>query len=438
MSQRDRTALYVTLPLSAAMLGAAVFVSYAGGMRRDDRAYQQIDIFTRTLNLVEQQYVEEVDSWEIVYDALEGLVERDPYSRFYDPSGAQRFNEDTHREYYGVGMVVPREGPLRIEYLMEDSPAEKAGLMPGDEILAVDGVNVEDLPEQDATAAIKGPLGTQVEMTIKVAASGQVRDFQVRRDKIAQRTVFRDHFQDPEGKIGYIRIEGFGENTAKEFDEILKDLLRKDIESLVLDLRYNQGGLVPSCRLIANRFLDEGILFGVRHRNSENDRSYTADPRECMAPDLPMVVLINEDTASAAEIVAGALQDHKRGLLVGTRSYGKGVVQSIYPIPLDNENHDTVVVKITTGEYLTPAGRIIEKQVKRKTPVRGGLDPDVKIELPKEQRSNLLERMSLIRVPAKYRDEYLAYHERVMPKRTDRQLDAALKVLRGETVAQDL
>ena len=441
--RHTQAAIYVTLPLSAAMLATAVLVSLAGGMgglREDERPYQQIDLLTRTMHLIENEYIEDVDSWDLVFEALGTMTRRDPYSSFYTPDRADRFTEETQREYHGVGFSVHADAPpLVIDYLFPGAPAEEAGLDAGDQIVAIDDVDSTQMTVEQATSRIKGPLGTRVKLTVQ--RGGEQHTVELARSKIQTPTVFQDHFQDDPadgvGPVGYVRISGFGDHTAEEFDRALENL-PENCRGLVLDLRFNQGGLVESCRTVANRFLESGVIVGIRHRDESQNISFHADPDECRFAELPLVVLVNGDTASAAEIVAGALQDHSRAMLVGTRTYGKGVVQSIYPLTLDDEEGRKVVVKLTTGEYLTPGGRVIEKAVKRSVPVRGGLEPDVRIRLAESTERALARRFELFRVPARYRDYYLRAYELTLPEPPDRVLEAALALLDGETVVQDL
>ena len=448
MTQREaRTAFYLFLPLSLTLLAASIVVAKGPRMPLSDEAYDQIELFTRVSALIESKYVDEVDTWDLLYAGLRGMTkELDHYSAFYPPVEGKRFSEETHRQYYGVGFSV-RNGapPLTIDYLFRGSPAERVGLQAGDRIIAVDGLPIDPEDIGAATARIKGPLGTRVKLTIEVKATGETKDFTVPRAQITQPTVFDEHFKDPHGRLRYLRVGAFGENTATEFDQKLKEI-RTDAEAgqvdgLILDLRFNQGGLVPSCRLIANRFLKAGVIFGIRARDSDDNETKLADPDECWLPDLPLVVLINRYSASAAEILAGALQDHKRALLVGERSFGKGVVQSVYELKVSDDDTDerTAVLKFTTSVYLTPSGRVIEKSLQEQE-AGGGLQPDLKVDLSAEKGAlvELDQRFTLLEIPARYRAEVLASRGQELPDGNDRQLEAAVRVLHGETIAQDL
>jgi carboxyl-terminal processing protease len=362
----------------------------------------------------------------------------DGYSAFYPPIEGKQFSEDTHREYFGVGFAVRRNAePLTIDYLFADSPAERAGLKPGDRIVAVDGRPIDPKDIEKATAAIKGPIGTRVVLSVIVKKTGEEQKFPLNRNKITQPTVFAEHFQDSAGEIGYLRVSAFGENTAAEFDRKVKALIEQQVQGLILDLRFNQGGLVPSCQSIANRLLKGGAIVGIRTRDPEGNRTLNADPEECWLPDLPAVVLTNGMTASAAEIVAGALQDHQRALLVGERTFGKGVVQSVFNLDLDDEEDRTAVLKFTTSVYMTPSGRIIEKTLQSQKGA-GGLAPDVKITLSEDEQDALRQRFAMLEIPAAYRQDVLEAHDWELPEPEDRPLAAALQLLKGESVTQDL
>jgi carboxyl-terminal processing protease len=290
---------------------------------------------------------------------------------------------------------------------------------------------------EEAITLVKGEPGTKVRLTILHAADGSRSDVEVERTKIAQPTVLDAEVIDPQRRVGYVYVEGFGDSTVEELDAAMARLTGQGITALVIDLRYDGGGLLDTCRVFANRFLASGTIVGIKGRDQKDGITHTADPAQCRWPDLPVALLVNGQTASAAEIVAGALQDHKRALLVGDRTFGKGVVQSIYQLPLDDSGTRVATLKITTAEYLTPAGRIIEKSVTRKQKVLGGLEPDLKVKLDEAHDADLQKRIRLMHVPERWRAHHLEATKTEMPALRDRQVEAALAVLRGETPAQD-
>jgi len=445
-----RSALIVTIPLALSLAAAAVVVAKTVGTSTDPRVYKQADLIAKVLARIENDYVERFDddkSWDVVYGGLKQMTKRlDPYSVFLTPKESRPFAEETHKNYVGVGFAANLEAPpITIDYLFADSPAEKAGLLPGDRVMAVDGTTIESLPHSQAIESIKGRPGTSVKLTVLRAADGTTSEVELERARIDQLSVLEARLLDVERKVGYVYVGGFGDKTVEELDRAMERLVEEGVTGVVLDLRYNNGGLLDVSRRFANRFLREGAIVGIRYREPKQGVTHHADPEECRWPDLPLVVLVNGETASAAEIVAGALQDHKRALLVGERTYGKGVVQSIWKIPLEDGNgkeddesdEGSVTLKLTTAEYLTPSGRVIEKRVTRQQKVLGGLEPDVRITLDEARLKELAERFELLVVPERWRERHLAAHSRTLPPLEDRQLSSALAVLRGETPAQD-
>ncbi len=443
MTRNPKRPVIVLYPLLVVLTAAVLYLS-AGNvalLRNKDEDYRKVDLFTHVQTLIEQNYLEQVDGWEVLFSGLKKMAELDRYSTFLTPEEGARFNEDTHRQYHGIGFVVrPKAPPLTVDYLFEGSPAEKSGIHPGDRVVAIDGVPIEQFDEVQATAAIKGEEGTLVKLKILCADDGSLRELSVARARIARPTVFTDYYVDPEGKVGYARLDSFGQNTLSQLDRALKDMADKGVSRLVLDLRFNEGGVVDVCKEVANRFLKSGDIVGIRYRDPDKNMTHKADPDHCSVPDWPVVVLVNRYTASASEIVAGALQDHKRAMLVGERTYGKGVVQSIYPLTLEHDHDRKAMLKITTGEYLTPAGRAIDSSIKRSPDqtLQGGLSPDIHLKLDPKQEIAVARRLRLLEVPSRYRATYLESHQIELPDREDRQLDAALRILRGETVLQDL
>jgi carboxyl-terminal processing protease len=441
MIRRDaRNAFLLTLPLTAALAGA-VLALRSHASERSDRVYKQADLIAKVLALVDSNYVERFDddkSWQLVFDGLKASTNKlDRYSVFLTPDESRPFAEETHKNYVGVGFSALNGAPLlTVDFLFENSPAEKAGLVPGDRVVAVDGVSLEGATLEEAIARVKGEPGTKVRLKVARAAGGS-SDFELERSRIPQPTVLDARIIDAERKVGYVYVEGFGDSTVDEFDRAMEKLAAQGLAALIVDLRYDGGGLLDTCRLLANRFVKEGAIVGIKYRDEKDGVTHNADPAQCRWPDLPLAIVMNGQTASAAEIVAGALQDHKRALLVGDRTYGKGVVQSIYQLPLDESSGRSATLKITTAEYLTPAGRVIEKSVTRKQKVLGGLEPDVKIRSDKAHEQELARRIGLLHVPERWRDHHLEVTKQSMPDVRDRQIEAALAVLRGETPAQD-
>jgi len=442
MVRRDaRNAFFLSLPLTVVLAGA-VFVLRGHANERSDRVYKQADLIAKVLALVDSNYVERFDddkSWQLVYDGLKASTGKlDRYSVFLTPEESRPFAEETHKNYVGVGFsALPGAPVITVDFLFAGSPAEKAGIVAGDRVVAVGGRSLEGLAMDEAIQLVKGEPGTTVRLTVRGPDGGASRDVELERARIVQPTVLDARLVDPERKVGYVYVEGFGDSTVDELDLAMERLVAQGMTALIIDLRYDGGGLLDVCRLFANRFLTAGPIDGIKYRDEKEGVTHAADPAQCRWPTLPLALLVNGQTASAAEIVAGALQDHKRALLVGDRTYGKGVVQSIYQLPLDEASGRSATLKITTAEYLTPAGRIIEKSVTRKQKVLGGLEPDVRVRLDEARDGELTRRIRLLHVPEKWRDHHLAATRQTLPDARDRQVDAALAVLRGETPAQD-
>ncbi len=448
ISREMKSAFLVTIPLTITLVAAAVVVAGGRAEQTDPRVYQQADLIAKVLTRIENDFVERFDddkSWEVVYGGLKSMTRKlDPYSVFLNPDESRSFAEETHKNYVGVGFAANRDAPpITIDYLFPGSPAEKAELVPGDRVLSVDGTSIEAMEADRAIELIKGREGSKVKLAVRRAASGRTEEIELERARIDQVSVLDAHLIDEQQKVAYVYVDGFGDSTVTEFDRAMEPLVAQGATALVLDLRFNNGGLLDVATLFANRFLREGAIVGIRYREPKESVTKRADPAECRHPDLPVVVLVNGETASAAEIVAGALQDQKRALLVGQRSYGKGRVQSIWKIPVEvaggEESERTVMLKLTTAEYLTPSGRLIEKHVGHndKQNALGGLEPDVTVSIDDARAKELKRRFDLVHVPQRWREQHLAAHRFTLPPLKDRELDAALAVLRGETPAQD-
>ncbi|MBL8841898.1 MAG: S41 family peptidase [Planctomycetes bacterium] len=447
MSRDLRNGFLVTLPLSVALVCSALLMAHSRAEEESPRVFQQADLIAKVLTRLEQDYVERFDddkSWELVYGGIKAMTKRlDPYSVFLTPEESRPFAEETHKNYVGVGFATnPAAPPITIDYVFDHSPAEKAGLVPGDRVVAIDGAPIEGLTRDAAIEKIKGQPGTTVQLTVVRAADGAEQKFGLERARIPQASVVGGEIIPGTDGVAYLYVDGFGDATVREFDYSMEQLAQRGMKALLLDLRSNNGGLLDISRLFANRFLRDGAIVSIRYRAPREGLTHRADPAECKWPDLPLVVLVNGDSASAAEIVAGALQDHGRALLVGERTYGKGVVQSIWKIPLGTEEANRAdggeaTLKLTTAEYLTPSGRAIEKRVTRQQKILGGLEPDFTVRLPEERVAELAERIRILHVPARWRAQHLATHGRTLPPLRDAQVDAALAVLRGETPAQD-
>jgi carboxyl-terminal processing protease len=365
--------------------------------------------FTEVYDIVEQNYAEPVSADKAIYNgAIPGMLHvLDPHSNFFDPKSYSLLREDQRGKYYGVGMTVgPRNNKVIVIAPFVGTPAYRAGIHPGDIIVAVDGKPTDNMNTSDVADLLKGPKGTTVHITILREGNDKPLEFAVVRDEIPRYSVDL-HFLIRPG-IGYMHVSGFNETTEKEVQDALDSFNQQgEMKGLILDLRQNPGGLLNEGVGVADKFLHKGQLIVSHHGRSSPERRYTAAHGNG-GHDYPLVVLVNRGTASAAEIVAGAIQDHDRGLILGEVTFGKGLVQTVYPL-----SNDTGLA-LTTAKYYTPSGRLIQrdysnvslydyyfdredinnnanKEVKLTDSGRtvyggGGITPDVKFDAPKGNR----------------------------------------------------
>ena len=334
--------------------------------------YRQLNLFGDVFERVRSDYVEEVGDQELIEAAITGMLTHlDPHSSYLDAKSFQDMQVQTKGEFGGLGLEVTMEnGWVKVVSPIDETPAARAGLQPGDFIVALDGATVQGLTLSEAVEKMRGPVNSTIKLTIQ---RGQDEPFEVAitRDIIKIRSVRSSLRED----IGYLRITSFSEQTAPGVEaavEKLKEEAGGKMVGLVLDLRNNPGGLLDQAIDVSDFFLDKGEIVSTRSRDPEQAQRYNSQDGD-IVEGLPMVVLINGGSASASEIVAGALQDHHRALVLGTASFGKGSVQTIIPIP----GHGAI--RLTTALYYTPSGRSIQAK---------GIEPDIRIE---QARLEILE-----------------------------------------------
>ncbi len=311
--------------------------------------------FTAVYQLVEQNFATKLDPDKAIYKgAVPGMLRTlDPHSNFFDPRDYQLLREDQRGHYYGVGMQVgPRAGKTIVINPFVGTPAYKAGLRPGDVILKVNDKGTDGLTTSEIADLLKGPKGTPVQVTVAREGVDKPIAFNMLRDEIPRNSVEEAFWLRP--GIGYINIKQFNENTSREMEDELKKLGEANIKGLVLDLRGNPGGLLNEGVEVAGHFLKKGEVVVSHRGRSTPEKPYVAR-RSGGGKDYPVVVLVNRYSASAAEIVAGALQDHDRGWILGENTFGKGLVQTVYPL---SENTG---LALTTAHYYTPSGRLIQR-----------------------------------------------------------------------------
>ena len=351
-----------------AFAGGAIFAPSAGAVPERASPYRNLGIFARALSHIETSYVEEVDQDALIYGAVRGMVGTlDPHSSFLDPDEYRVLTSDTEGRFGGIGVEIDvRDGWLTITSVFPGGPAERAGLLPGDQFLDIEGRVARDIPIEEAVRRMRGEPGTHVHARLRRphVADAVVVDIarEVVRVEAVQARVLSD-------RIVYVRLRAFQENTTEELraalDRAVQETARTGgVRGVVLDMRDNPGGLVSEAVLVSDEFLSRGVIVSTRGRAGRQIDQATATPAGTR-PDWPMVVLVNGYTASAAEIVAGCLQDHHRAVVVGTRTFGKGSVQNVIELA------DGSALKLTIARYFTPDGNSIQAE---------GIEPDMVVE----------------------------------------------------------
>jgi len=333
----------------------AVFAQRSAQPKKPDdpEAIESLKKFTDIYSIVEQNYAEPVNSDKALYNgAIPGMLRvLDPHSNFFDPKSYRQLREDQRGRYYGVGMQIGlfRE-KMTVMQVFENTPAFKGGIHPGDLIVSVEGQSAEKMTSDQVATALKGPKGTEVKLTVSREGVSDPLALTLVRDEIPRPSVDLHYLIQP--GVGYIHVSSFIESTSQEVGTALDSF--GDIKGLILDLRGNPGGLVNEGVAVADKFLPKDAVVVSHHGRNSPERIYRAT-RGNGGKSFPIVVLVNRNTASAAEIVSGALQDHDRALVVGEITFGKGLVQSVYPLSEDTG------LALTTARYYTPSGRLIQR-----------------------------------------------------------------------------
>ncbi|MCB9073849.1 MAG: S41 family peptidase [Bdellovibrionaceae bacterium] len=330
----------------------------------DDR-YLNLQIFAKVLNIVQQYYVEPVDSQKLIYGGIKGMLrELDPHTNFLPPDIYKEFESETSGEFGGIGIEISVEdGILTIISPIEDTPAWKAGIQPGDKIVEINGESTKGLSLVEAAQKMKGKNGEKIKLGIMREGLEEPKTYTLAREIVKLHSV---KFVDLEDGYGYIRLTSFIENSAKEMREQLANLKKKqkNIKGIILDLRRNPGGLLDQAVQVSNLFLERGVIVSTIGRDKNKKEVIQAKDSGTYSG-FPVIVLINESSASASEIVAGALKDNKRALIMGKRSFGKGSVQSVVKMG------DGSGLKLTVARYYTPSGISIQAE---------GIKPDIEVD----------------------------------------------------------
>lgn len=380
----------------------------------------ELQLFAQVFEQIRSSYVEEIDDKTLLENAIVGLLaELDPHSAFLREESFLELQEQTSGEFGGIGIEVGVEnGFIKIISPIDDTPASRAGLEPGDIIIKLNDESVQGMGLDEAIDIMRGEKGTELTITVARGNSDGPLDFTLTRDIIKVVSV-RNRWLEP--GYAYVRVAQFQNNTAVEFTKALSKLKKdqdNELKGLIIDLRNNPGGLLPASVEIADALIEEGVIVSTEGRTPSSNQKFMATPGDELAG-LPIVVLINSGSASASEIVAGALQDHRRAVVIGTESFGKGSVQKV--LPLD----DGRAIKLTTARYFTPSGRSIQAM---------GIKPDIEVEqveirtrkkLPRLREQNLAHHLEQEGSKKKSSDDEASLEV------TDNQLYVALNLLKG-------
>jgi carboxyl-terminal processing protease len=417
-----RKVLFCLLGLLVLFNLAVVFkiVTSTAAADPDDGGYTNITIFARALQLIRQDYVDgnKIAYKDLIYSALTGILNGlDPHSQFMEPTAFRDLKGETKSEFAGLGIVVStRDGVITVVSPVEDTPGFRAGILPGDRILRINSATTEKMSLQDAINLLQGDAGQKVTLTIFRPSNKETKDY------VLQREVFRvpsikearilDASQTGGQKIGYVRVTQFSEPTAQELSQKLDQLQAQGMQALVLDLRFNPGGLLSSAVSVCGLFLPpRTMVVYTEGRGPAQRHEYFTDANARPRSNYPMVVLVNSGSASGAEIVAGALKDLNRALLVGETTFGKGSVQTLIQLP------DGSALRLTTAKYFTPGKQIINEK---------GVTPNIKASLDLEQERALL---------LKRRDAQLSPdEEKLAGDQKDPQMDRAIDALKGALI----
>ena len=338
----------------------------------DKTVYEQLQIFSDVLDIVQENYVEEADSEELVEGAITGMLKTlDPHSSYLNPDAYKELQVETKGSFGGIGIEITiRDGFLTVVSPLEGTPADDLGIEAGDQILRVDGEPTKEMTLMEAVTKMRGPKGTKVVLTIMREGFTKPEDFVITRATIAIKSV---RSKTLESGYGYLRLSQFQSTTARDLRQALTKLEKENqpMKGLILDMRNNPGGLLDQAVKVSDEFLDEGLIVYTGGRLKSQDMRFEAHTNT-RPHRYPIVVLVNEGSASAAEIVAGALQDHKRAVVVGVETFGKGSVQTVMPL------RNGAALRLTTSLYYTPSGRSIQAK---------GIEPDIVVEreLPRKR-----------------------------------------------------
>lgn len=395
-------------------------IGFAEKPNKADELYKELELFSDTVSVIRSDYVEEPQPRDLVYGALKGMLSSlDPYSQFMDPDMYNEMKIETQGEFGGIGIEITiQDNLLTIISPIDDTPAFNAGLKAGDKIVKIDGEITKDLTLVEAVKKLRGKPGTKVNITVLREFEKKLLDFSIMRSIIKLESIKKAEIID--SGIGYIRLVEFQEKTARDLEEKLNDLESKGMKGLILDLRNNPGGLLDSAVGVASKFLEEGKTVVSTKGRVENQNFVFKSKNRSRHLGYPIVVLVNGGSASASEIVSGAVQDNGRGIIMGTKSFGKGSVQTVVPLS------DGSAIRLTTSKYFTPGGRSINGV---------GITPDIVVaykETSKEEKKGDEESLRIFEeLMETDKDIEQKKEEEAKKKQYDNQILSAVDVLKG-------
>ena len=395
--------------------------------------YEDLRGFADVLGILQKEYVEETKSKDLIYGAIKGMLETlDPHSAFLPPNMYKEMQEETKGRFEGLGLEITlKEGVLTVVSPIEDTPAHKAGIQSGDQILKIDGEVTKNLTLMESVKRMRGPKGSKVILTIMREGFPQPKEYPLIRDVIPVRSV---RYELLEKQYGYVRLFQFQEKTDSEFDKAVKALeeeAKGGLKGLILDLRNNPGGLLDQAVKISDRFIESGVIVSIEGRREEHKMKFNAHPQDDNLARYPLVVLVNGGSASGSEIVAGAIQDHGRGIILGTQTFGKGSVQTIFSLK------DGAGLRLTTARYYTPNGRSIQAKgivpniiVKPAPPEEEKAAPPKQLPSEKDLERHLMD--------AKEKEKPKVEVKEKEKKPADNQLERALELLKSWEIFKNI
>jgi len=410
MKRKSFLFLAVTAAASAMLMVSAFLVSPAArrpviyAASKIDETYDQLKILVDVMSLIRENYVEEKENKSLLVSAIKGMVrDLDPFSQFMEPEEYKEMKTETEGQFGGLGIrIAIRDNILTVVTPMPGTPAFKLGILPGDKIIKIENESTQGMSINEAVKRLRGTPGTKVTITIMREGEKEPIDYTITRDIIKIESVRSKMLDD---SFGYIKINEFTASTDKDLKSALADLKSRNARYLIVDLRNNPGGLLDVAVETCEEFLPpDKLVVYTKGRRPQMNREYKTRPGKSADTTIPMAVLINRGSASGAEIFAGAMQDHKRAIIVGSQSFGKASVQSVFPLS------DSNALRLTTARYYTPAGRMIHRDEKTG---KGGIDPDVVVEVPREIEIKLQAQSEEIYPPGKEPESAVKDKDRV-------------------------